>query len=375
MILFRATFSELLSPFFMTFGVMSFILLMDKIYRLVALLAEQRSGLSDVGLMLISLFPQIFAITFPLGVVGAVFMTVIRQSVDSELVTMRAAGMSMWNYAQPFAAFGLATTAMALVFTLWLQPVGYRNYIGLQARMIKSHADEKLVPGEFVYDFGSKVIQVGRREADGNLFDIFISDRILKANSPLILANSGRIEVDEESKQVFFRLEQGSLMLRNNNPDLFRTLKFQQLDYQLEFAPKATLAYNRRKQTSTLDIIATIDKLKAAGKPHSQWVVELHSRLTFPWACFVFSLAAIPMAVVDPRSGKSGSYLRAVFLVLTYYIIWTAFKDLVAIGSAPAIMLWLPLALILSYGMIRLKQINEDTKWFSFFTSFFKKLR
>ena len=89
-------------------------------------------------------------------------------------------------------------------------------------------------------------------------------------------------------------------------------------------------------------------------------MLELFYRLTIPWGCFVFALAAIPMAIVDTRSGRSGSFLRAIFLVLTYYIIWIGFKDMVQSGKAPAWVLWLPLLLVLSFGLFRLWQVNTD---------------
>ncbi|MCZ6557527.1 MAG: LptF/LptG family permease, partial [SAR324 cluster bacterium] len=203
---FRATFSELIIPFFVTSGVISIMLIMQRLYTLFALMVERLFGVQDVGLLLLYLLPEIFSISIPLGVVGAVFITVIRQSVDAEIICMRAAGTSLWKYSIPLLLFGLIATFAAASLTLWLQPIGYERYAESEARIVKANADENLMPGRFHYQFGNKAIQIGARASDDELSDIFIADRVMSSNSSVIMADKGRIDVDEQTKLVYFRL-------------------------------------------------------------------------------------------------------------------------------------------------------------------------
>ena len=361
MILFRANFQELWTPFSLTAGVMSFILIMQQIYRLINLMAERGIGLLDVSLLMVFLLPQTLSVTIPLGVVGAVFITIIRQSNDSELIVARSTGRSMWNYALPFLAFGGVATLMTLLITLWLHPVGFKAYLTTQARIIQLKADENLQPGKFNFDFGNKAILVGGKLPNKEVKDIFISDRNLGVTSPIITARNGRIEIEEESKQVFLKLEEGTIFIQGKDPTKSRTIRFTRMDYQLALGENREKASNKFKQLSSRELIGKITALKPGTRDYSLHMLELYYRLTLPLACFVFALAAVPMAIVDPRSGKSGSYLRAIFLVLVYYIIWLGFKDIVQRGDASPNVLWLPLLLILSYGLLRLWQSNSET--------------
>jgi len=362
MILFRATFLELIGPFFLTGGVMSFILLLQQFYRIVLLMVEKGFGIFQAMLMLAYLIPQILTITIPLGVVGAVFMTVIRLSVDSEIVCMRAAGRSLWNFSLPILFFGLIASLVTSVIMNWIHPLSYRNYSELQVRIVKQHADEKLLPGEFNFDFGNKAIKIGGRSPEKELSDIFIADRDLSPSSPIILADKGRIEVDEESKRVFFRLRRGVVYLPENDPQKFQTVDFKTLNYLLEFQPENSVSENLLKRTGTLQLIRKLETFAPGSLSKFRWLAELYGRLILPWVCLVFSLAAIPMAIVDPRSGRSGSYLRAFFLVVTFYLIWVGFKDLVSAGKAPPATLVLPLVLIFLYGLLRLWQIDWEVR-------------
>ena len=362
MTIFSATFAELFFPFFLTFSVTSFILVMQRLYTLITLMVEKLFSLNDVGLMLFYLLPDVFTIAIPLGVVGAVFITVIRQSVDSEIICLRAAGQSLWSYCLPVLLFGLLWTAATASLSIWLQPYGYQKYTELQAKIIKAHADEKLRPGRFNYQFGQKAIQIGARSADNELSDIFIADRVQTGSSSVILADTGQIAVDDATKQVLFKLRNGTVYSPGSTPGVLRTVNFERLNYRLSFQPQGSSKTRRLKRKTTAALWREAHAFKPGSLLYHRWMLEFYSRLTLPLACLVFALTAIPMAIVEPRSGRSGSFLRAVFLVVTFYIIWIGFKDLVKGGNAPPEIVWLPLFLVLVYGLLRLWQVNADVR-------------
>ncbi len=360
MILFRAVFMELIGPFWLTLLVMVGLLMTEKVYRLVNLVVERRLNMGEVGWMLTYLIPQLLEVTLPLAVVGAVFVTVIRQSMDSEVISIRATGRPLWSYALPFLAFGVLVTVVAALNSLWLQPAAANRYGALQVEMVRWRAEEKLVPGEFNYDFGDKVIRVGSRAEVGALGKIFIADRRPGAASSVITANTGRIAVDEEQRRVVFRLQEGTVHTLSPDGAEFRTVGFGRLRYALEYEPAQSLNTRTVRGLSTARLMAAGRDAALPRRVQVGYQRELYRRFAAPWASIAFALAALPMALVDPRSGKRAGYLRAIFLVAAYFIVWSAFKDLVGSGKADAATLFLPAILILLYGSLRLWQINAD---------------
>lgn len=360
MIVFRAVFAELLPPFLLSVFVMSALLVLEKVYRLVTLVVENRLRTQELGLMLVYLLPQILTVTLPLAVVAAVSVTVIRHSVDSELITLRASGRSLWNYARAYFAFGLAATLLTAVFTLWIQPIAYRKYTQLQLDMIRYRAEEKIVPGEFNYDFGDKVIRVGGKLGPREFSSVFIADKVLRPNSPVIAARHGVIDVDQEARRVLFRLDDGHIYVTDADPELVRTVKFDTLNYRLDFQPVDTIETNFVWGVSTEELIRewrTADMSTTRAWRH---FLELYSRFTTPVSCLAFAIAALPMGILDPRSGRAGNFLRALFLVVAYYLVWIGFRDLAYGRSAAPHVLWIPALLIASYGLFRLWMANAD---------------
>ena len=360
MIVYRSVLRELFIPFGSTCLVLSALLLMEKVYRLVSLVVGNRLRLEELGLMLIYLLPQILTVTLPLAVVGAVFMTVIRHSLDSELICHRASGRSLWSYAQPYFLFGVLTTAGTAALTLWIQPASYARYTDLQLEMVRYRAEEKIVPGEFNFDFGGKVIHVGTRNPDKTLSSVFIADRVFGSNSAVIAADHGRIAVDEGAKKVLFKLQSGQIVFQDADPAVFRTLDFANLNYVLDFLPGEQFEGNQLWSLPTSTLIEQIQGGGTEEKRRARLALELFFRLTTPLACFAFSIAALPLGVFNPRSGQSGSFLKAILLVVVYYILWIGFKDLAHNQVAPPLVLFVPPLAITLYGLYRLWLADHD---------------
>ena len=360
MILYRAIFLETLGPFLLSTIVMVGLLMTEKVYRLVALVVERRLNLGEVGMMLVYLLPQVLDVTLPLAVVGAVFVTVIRQSMDSEVISLRATGRALWGYALPFLVFGVLIAALTGVMTLWLQPLASQKYSELQVEMVRWRAEQKLVPGELNYDFGDKVIRIGGRGAERELTDIFIANRRLGPASTIITARSGWIEVDEAERNVVFRLQSGTVYTLADDAPVFRTVGFQTMRYALEYEPVQTIESNTLRSMSSARLVSGMGNPQFNARQRANAQIELMRRFATPLACIAFALASIPMAIVDPRSGRRLGLLRAIFLVVAYFIVWVAFRDLVGGGKAAPASLFLPAVLISIYGMLRLWQINAD---------------
>jgi lipopolysaccharide export system permease protein len=360
MIVFRSVLRELFTPFGSTCFVLTALLMMEKVYRLVSLVVGNRLRIEELGLMLVYLLPQILTITLPLAVVGAVFMTVIRHSLDSELICHRASGRSLWSYAGPYFVFGVVTATATAILTLWVQPISYAKYTDLQLDMVRYRAEEKIIPGEFNYDFGGKVIHVGARNPDKSLESVFIADKEYGTSSSVITAQHGRIDVDQITKKVVFKLQNGQIVYQDPDPTVFRTVDFATLNYVLDFQPGEEFEGNQLWSMPTEILAYQIQEGGSDDRRMSRLILEMYFRITTPMACFAFSIAALPLGIFNPRSGQTGSFVKAILLVVVYYVLWLGFKDLASNRVAPPHVLLLPPIFVTIYGLMRLWVTNND---------------
>jgi len=340
--------------------VTSFVLLMGKIYNLINLMVERHMALTEGALMFIFLLPQSITVMLPIGVLGAVMITVIRQCVDSEVIALRAAGQSLWRYSLPLVFFGVAGVALTAVMTVWVQPAANASFLDLQVKIIRQHAEDTIIPGELNFDFGKKVIRIGKRLENNQVHSVFLADQEVRPGSPFVVADRGTIFVDQKKHQVVFRLEDGWMYTEDPDPAIFNAAQFETLDYVLAIGGRGTIDTREVEERWTWSTPEVIARMREEANPQERGKLEMElaNRLVTPWTALAFALAGLPMALHNPRSGRIGGMVRGVAVVLAYYILWIACRDYSISAHGASAILILPSFLIGIMGLGRTWRLN-----------------
>ncbi|MBF0287752.1 MAG: LptF/LptG family permease [SAR324 cluster bacterium] len=351
MVFFRYIFSQLILPYFLSVAILTFVLSMDTVYRLINLIVAKGVDASSVGLLLVYRLPQFLSVTLPLAVPVAVLIVMVRLSMDLELTAMHAAGVGVRTIASPVVIFGLLLTGLTLFITLWVQPTGFAAFEAEQLRILESHTTQRIQPKILNYDFDGKVLYVQEKEEGDRLSGVFISDRRLKKKSMVVAADRGIVQVKEKEQELILKLFNGMIHLTEEKPEIYRTIAFQSFDYIFKIPEIVSSGGGHIWGVSTLELLNR--------KTHGAHV-ELLLRLTTPWACLGFALATITIGVTDPRSGRIGSYLRALILIIVYYILWMGAKDLTFKEGMTPHVLWIPPFAIICIGFYNLYKYHHN---------------
>ena len=349
MLISRSIFLQLIFPFILASGILTFILSMETVYRLIYLIVERGVSVFSVGLLLLYRLPQFLSVTLPLAIVIASVVLMVRLSTDNEIYAMNAIGISYWQIGRPFFLFGIVTTILALSITLWLQPAGYAAFEEEKMRVLKTQTTKTIQPLVLNYDFPDKVLHVQDKGENEDLSGVFITDRELSADSMVTLADRGRINVREGERDLVLSLEDGRIHLQGSTKN-YRTIAFEKFHYifrPLQIVPEKKDGHIWGVSTSALWINSS---------QSSQ--IELFLRLTTPWACVAFAVAMVPLGLVNPRRGRSGAFLRGLILVVFYYLLWMGAKEMTQNLNYQPYVLWLPPLLIWFFGLYSLYKNN-----------------
>jgi len=230
MILSRSIFLQLIIPFLLSLGILTFILSMETVYRLIYLIVDRGVSVFSVCLMLIYRLPQFISVTIPLAIVITCVIIMVRLSAENEIIAMNALGIDLWKICLPFVSFGMLATALALSFTLWLQPSGYAAFEEEKLKVLKSQTAKTIVPLVLNYDFPGKVLHVQGKNKDEDLSGVFITDRDLSEDSMVTIADRGRIKVREGERDLVLYLENGLIHLQSSFEN-YRTISFKKFNY------------------------------------------------------------------------------------------------------------------------------------------------
>ena len=146
------------------------------------------------------LLPSIFSVTIPMAFLLGVLLAFGRMASDSEIVALRASGLSPLSLLRPVVALSLVTASLTFYVYAVLGPAANQAYREIIFALIVSRARNDVQPRVFNDDLipgGTMVLYVSDIAAEtGQWKDVFIHDTRNPQQPKVILARGGQLTID-----------------------------------------------------------------------------------------------------------------------------------------------------------------------------------
>jgi len=313
---------EVLPIFFIGILTFTFMLLMDKILKLIELIVTRGVSLSQILMLLFFISPSFLVFTIPMGVLLGILLALGRLSADSEIVALKASGFSLYQLFIPVGAFALAAYLLTSFLVFYGLPWGNRGFKATLFLMAQSKADVEVKERVFNDMFEGLVVYVDKVPMQGKKMEgILICDERDNDRLVTIFANEGYLSNNQASQEVILRLINGDLHRYELKTKAYQKVHFDTYDLKLELS-KAFTAISKRlkdKEMSIDDVKEKKERLEQAGQDTTAMDVEIQRRYSFPFACIVFGLIGFPLGVQPHRSGRSYGFVLSILVFLGYY--------------------------------------------------------
>src|SRR5215831_16595677 len=203
---------ELISPFAFACALLTFFLVIDRIYHLTDLVITKGVPFYLVMELLLFMMPSFLAHTLPMALLVAVLLAGGRLASDLEIVAFKAAGVSVLRLFRPvlLASFVVALATAGL--TLALNPVANHEFQRQLFRILQARAVSGLQERVFNGAFGDVIIYVQDVSTSQiALRGLLVSDERDPALSRIITAPEGRLITDEVTGRITLRLLHGAV--------------------------------------------------------------------------------------------------------------------------------------------------------------------
>jgi lipopolysaccharide export system permease protein len=330
--------NEILPIFLIGIMVFTFILLMDKMLKLIELIVTRGVSLSDILMLLLFLSPSFLVFTIPMSVLLSTLISFGRLSGDSEITAFKASGLSLYQLFLPVFIFSVAAYLLTTICVFYGLPWGNRGFRTTLYKIAQSKADIEIKERVFNDMFDGLVVYVEKVPIQGEKMEgILIYDDRDQGKTNTIFAKEGFLSSNPKSQEVILRLLDGDIHRFDSQANVYQKIKFDAYDLKLELA-KAFTAIGRKlkdKEMSIDDIKEKMEGAKQKGKDVTSLDVELHKRYAFPFACIVFGLIGVPLGIQPRRSGRSYGFVFSILLLLAYYISLTGSEILALRRTIP----------------------------------------
>jgi lipopolysaccharide export system permease protein len=260
-----------------------------------------------------------------IAVFAAVLLALTRSYRDSEMTVWFTSGLSIAAWVKPVLQFSLPVAVVCALLSLWVAPWSQEQSVEYQ-RLLQSRDEvSSVTPGVFRESRNSdRVFFVDKlSEGDAEVNNVFVESR-QNGKMGVMVAKRGFIETAENGDRFVVLLEGRRYEGEPGTLD-YRTVDFDR--YAVRIEPReAKREAPQNKAKSTMDLLAEHTPPTSA---------ELHWRIAQPLAVVIMGLFAIPLAFVNPRSGRSWNLVLAILVYALYSNLLSIFQAWTAQAKIP----------------------------------------
>lgn len=345
---------EILSSLYLGLSIFILLLVLGRLMDFLGLLAGGPAGAFFT--FLLSAIISTMGLALPPSYLFGAIMAMSRLSSDSELVAMEALGVSFKRTATPVLTLGLIVTLIALIFHLYIAPLGNKALQGALFRIAVAKPQMGLREGEFVKLSRGLWISCSSFEKR-KVKNIFIYDT-RRDITMVITAKKGKITPDPAKQGFVFSLKKGEI-------HTLREKKYQRLSFKEYQFPVSGLSFSLKGSTKrelTLPQLwkrLKVDKRRELSH-YRDTLIHFHKRFALPFSTLVFTLFAISLGKFFYRVERWTGIGIAFAIFLLYYILLSLSQNLAMKGFIPSFLgAWVPNLLLGTSGAYLLWRKSE----------------
>ncbi|MCS7250548.1 MAG: LptF/LptG family permease [candidate division WOR-3 bacterium] len=399
MIIQKQVIKEYLFPLIFSVVVLTFIMLMDRMFILADFLIKKGIKINIVLEIALYSLPYVLGYILPVASLIAGISTFGRLSQDNEIIALKVSGINITKIIKIPILFMIFLSIFMCFFNNFLWPESEFRIRNLLTDLARKKPQIKIREGIFFEDFSPYVIYIGYlEEKTGKMQDILIFKKEGEINPLFIFAQEGILKEEEKENYFTFLLKNGKayhlekdgkareiifetttinipyddeLIRRErtyrsiremNAIQLFKNIK--EVDSEIKDLKKKIKDLKKEKINEEVKLIKIKEeetKLKYKIRERERFLLEFHKKTALAFANIFFLIFGIALGLIIKKGSIGISFIFGLVYFAFYYILLLLFEEMVLRGKILAFFgIWLPTVINFPFAFYFLyKKIRE----------------
>ncbi len=341
-------------PFVLSLSVLTFVLLMDRLFELINMIIQKKVPVLTVSKVFFLSLPYMLTMTIPMAVLVAVIMNYGRLSQDNELTALKSSGVPFIRLlAAPLLA-GIILTVGLFFFNDRLMPETNHRVKNLLMDISETKPTLQLKENIFITDFTGYNILIRRIDPKtSELGNVTIYEQKDNSQPRTILASKGHLLVSPQAASLKLELSDGEIhQMDPEDKTRYHRMSFKKhiiylpMDPQIQHQVRTYRSDREMSSGMMRQAIAAIrnelrplqaqlaDSSRLPPPRFSQLSSEVHNRISeirryqveiqkkmaIPAACLVFILIGAPLGVITRKGNLGVSFGLSLGFFILYYV-------------------------------------------------------
>ncbi len=313
-------------------------------------------NLSTILRMILYQTPYFLIFVIPLSIMITVLLTFLKLSGQNEILAIKSGGISIYALLAPVGAFCLIGWVLTGVMSVYGQAWGRTALRELTIQVLSESVDIGLKERTFDDSFNGVTLYVNEVDfRNKSLVDVFIEDNRQPDRVNTVIAPRGIIFNDPDNATAHLRLFNGSIHQTDLNEKTAHAIQFDTYEISLDTrrsADRKKAKPKRPKEMGMRELHRFVRDAATKDERYFSMLLELHRRLSIPFACFALGLIAVPLGVQARSAKRSFGLVLGLLIFLFYYLLMSLGKVYGEAGAyPPQIGMWLPNVIIGGLGI------------------------
>lgn len=407
-ILTRYVFKEMVGPTALGFTFYTSIILMQRLFDMAGLIIRRSLSGAAVGKLLLYSLPNIVVLTVPMALLFGILIAIGRLSSDSEIVAMRALGISTRKIYRPVFVFSFLMFLLNLYLINFVMPKGNQQFVALRTELTAASAERVVKPRVFYDEYENLMIYVNDVDpATGQWKGVFVADNRGEeppqesltpaqmaehmertqqqsddeavsglthqgAGQRTIVANRGNIALQRPENELWMNLSGAETHVWDpSKPDRYDRTESatQRILLPTRSAADGVTNSSLARSFREMDLRELLYQERTLSRSRSVSdrqtrniaLVEIHKKFAIPFACITFGVLGLPLGITNRRGGKSSGFSLSIAIIVFYYIMINNGEQLAGSGKIPPFLgMWGANIILLALGIYLLTRANRD---------------
>jgi len=321
--------SEVLGPFIGGLFFFLFIFLMFQALRLAEFFIVHGVPAATLGKMTALMALSFVPTALPVAFLIASLIAFGRLSADSELVAMKASGVSIWRMMASMSLFAGVVVAISIFLNINWVPWGERAFKSTLIRVSNTKVVASSIrEGTFTSGFFDLLIFADKVDVKNNrLSRVFIYDEREPKNPLTVVAKSGEIipvkGASDLAVSAILRLHDGSIHRNDVENNTYQKIEFGEYNLYLKIDEGADTATTKPHMIPQNELVEKINSTTVATYEGREWRGEYWRRFAVAFSPLIFGFLGIGYGSVRTRAVRAGAVLTAVAILLVYWTLQT----------------------------------------------------
>jgi len=237
------------------------------------------------------LLPQLLPVTLPIGLFCGMLYAYWRMSTDSELVVMRAAGLSRIAVARPGIILGGVAAIVVAAMTFYFMPASNSTMRDTRFAWKYIYSTIVLREGAFTPLKNNLTVYVSERRPGGELHGLVIHDDRDLEKAVTMMAEQGTLIRSDQGPKIL--LLNGNRQERNRKSGNVSLLYFDRYNVEIEVFGDGVPVRSQKIEERDLAELLFADTASLGPALAAKYRAEGHKRIALPLLTIVFALIAV----------------------------------------------------------------------------------